>query len=178
MADDPRPAALAFLDVEASSLDDGFPVEVGWCSADLTRGASYLIRPEPSWLTRLRWSAEAEAVHGLDQARLTAEGLAAAEVADRLAADLAEAAVQSDAPEMDGRWLDLLFDGRPFPLDRCRPAGTAAVVSRAGLRPHRALDDAVGLAMGYISFATTEHRLAPEQAIDRGRALIRRVGRK
>lgn len=168
-----------FLDVEASSLKNGFPLEVAWCSADVLRGASYLIRPEPGWLDRYHWSTEAESIHGLSLDRLRAEGLAAAEVMARLCEDLRDCRVHSDNPRFDGGWLRLLRDPPPFDLTAVRPPGAAALsATSSGLRAHRALDDAVALAMAHASFAESDQdRLDAEEALARGRALVARCGR-
>lgn len=177
MPADDRPTL--FIDVEASSLQDGFPVEVAWCSADLTRGATYLIRPDDAWLETLDWSEEAESMHGLTLDRLTTEGRAAADVAERLAADLGGQRVESDNPRADAAWLGMLYDALPFTVCKTRPSGVPAVTMEAGLRPHRALDDAVSLAMGFISFDVPDDaRLSADSATDRGRELIRRAGRE
>lgn len=166
-----------FLDVEASSLMGGFPVEVAWCSADLRRGATYLIRPTPAWRRDLGWSAEAESLHGLSYERLHAEGLDPPEVAVRLAEDLRHAVVRSDNATFDGGWLEFLFDPLPFALDEARPPGVPALMREHGLRPHVALDDAVGLAIACDAFGRDD-RLALAEALDRGRALIERAGRR
>lgn len=170
---------IAFLDVEASSLRHGFPLEVGWCSADLLHGASFLIRPLPHWLDGYRWSREAEDMHGLTVDRLEREGLRPEEVVERLVADLNGFRVCSDNPAFDDGWLRLLRDPPPFEIDRERPPGLPAMQSTgSGLRPHRALDDAVMLAMAFASFAASGDRLAPEEALARGRALVERCGRR
>lgn len=165
-----------FIDVEASSLRDGFPVEVGWCSADLLRGATYLIRPPDDWVARLAWSREAQDLHTLTLDRLRAEGLPPDEVAARLAEDLA-GVLHSDNPAFDGGWLGMLFEALPFRLKEIRPAGVPAVMRENGFRPHYALDDAVGLAIGALSFGRSQDRLSTDEALERGRALIKRVGR-
>lgn len=170
--------AIAFLDVEASSLSHGFPLEVAWCSADLLHGASYLVRPAPGWLDRFAWTREAEALHGLTRERVAAEGLPADEVADRLAADLAGRLVRSDNPSFDGGWLRLLRDPPPVALDHATAPGGPALGAKSDLTPHRALDDAVLLAMAFASFGDGEAPLPPEEALTRGHALVARCGRR
>ncbi len=169
---------LVFIDVEASSLRNGFPVEVAWCAADLKSAATYLIRPEPTWWDRFTWSAEAEGMHGLDRAILEECGVPAAQVAERLLADLTGADVQSDNPAYDVGWLSVLFSGDPpFMIGQTRPAGAPMLSSDIGLRKHRALDDAVALAMAFKAFETDHQHLDPDSAEDMGRALLERYGR-
>lgn len=174
----PNPA-LVFIDIEASSLRKGFPVEVAWCAANLERAATYLIRPEPGWLDQYDWSAEAESMHGITRDLLEAQGLGAAEVAERLAEDLDGADVGSNNPAFDGGWLTVLYGGDPpFGLREIRPAGVASLSSDIDLRAHRALDDAVALAMAFKAFETDHHRLHADQAEARARDLLKRLGRR
>lgn len=64
---------IIFIDLEASSLHDGYPIEVAWCAEDLSVGASYLIHPAdwPHWLS---WDPGAEALHGLSADALERDG--------------------------------------------------------------------------------------------------------
>lgn len=169
---------LVFIDVEASSLKNGFPIEVAWCAADLKSAASYLIRPEPAWWDRFAWTAEAEGLHGLDRAILQDRGVPAAQVVEHLLADLTGADVQSDNPAFDRGWLSVLFGkDPPFPIGQTQPAGAAMLSSDIGLRKHRALDDAVALAMAFKAFGTDHQHLGPDSAEAMGRALLKRYGR-
>ncbi len=107
-----------FIDIEASGFGpESWPVSVAWCDH---RGEirKLLVRPAPEWTY---WDAEAERIHGLDRARLQAEGSALTEVAARLEADLKGLLAFSDAPDFDAGWLAALYRGlgrpTPFSLD-------------------------------------------------------------
>lgn len=105
-----------FIDIEASALDGGYPIEVGWAVlpedpvAPITSGG-LLIRPPDDWLSGLTWSPDSQMVHGIALADLLALGLPAGSVAARLHAVFAEAeVVWSDEGAMwDREWLDVLF---------------------------------------------------------------------
>jgi hypothetical protein len=100
--------ALLFVDFEASALEDGsFPIEIGWCSTD-GRGEAHLIRPTADW-TAL--SAASQAVHGISQEWLLAEGKPVEVVARRAVSAFSpkRAMVLSYAPPFDQFWLDKLF---------------------------------------------------------------------
>jgi len=104
-----------FIDVEASGFGPAsWPVSLAWCdhAGEIRR---CLIRPLPQWTY---WDEQAESVHGIDRARLDSEGLAPAEVAARLQADLKGMLAFSDAPDFDAAWLATLYRGlgRPMPF--------------------------------------------------------------
>jgi hypothetical protein len=159
---------ITFLDVEASSLRNGYPIEIAWCNADLTAGRSWLIRPA-GWPSHLEWDVKAERTHGLTLGLLEAAGEPPDGVADALADDLMTAeTVLSDNPSFDHGWLVELYcrgggtRAVPFQLEEAdavtvadRGRLTAAgvdpvartVAAEAGLVPHRALDDCVRQAL-------------------------------
>lgn len=171
---------IIFVDIEASSLHDGYPIEVAWCAADLSVGASYLIHPA-DWPHWLRWDPGAEALHGLSAEVLERDGLPPVVVAAALQRDLQPATVVvSDSPGYDRRWLRQLFDVadvQPVPVvaeedaetlitvaaSRNQIAADALEVGRrrvaqaTGLRRHRALDDAAWNAVGFgLAMGVTE----------------------
>lgn len=154
---------MNFIDLEASSLHKGsFPTEVAWCSHDLTRGGSYLIRPVDGWT---EWSPVSERLHGITLARLQAEGLPVAKVMEHLNADLQGEAVISDQPEFDFYWMGMLtaaagvamtFEFERTPLDAIlaaihgvdmsmvfSPLALPMLNREIGLVTHRALDDCI-----------------------------------
>lgn len=191
---------MIFLDFEASSIHAGsFPVEVGFCSHDLTRGWSAIIVPSDGWD---EWSPASEQTHGLSRAMLSDHGLPADEVMARLNADLGTAACIYN-PEFDARWLAKLsgastapatFSVEPTPLDallvaahgeaHIAPDGVhplaAQVMGRhAGLQAHRALDDAImhALRLGAVAAAAMERDHGPAAAATFRRELIERARR-
>src|SRR5690606_4612657 len=60
---------VLFADIEASSLIDGFPVEIGWAwrSHGNIEASSLLIVPPEKWLARHTWDPQAEAIHGISR---------------------------------------------------------------------------------------------------------------
>lgn len=100
---------IAFLDVEASALHDGYPIEIGWARMDGTVGA-VLIRPTAEWIDDRVWDDIAENVHGLTRDMLDDDGVSPAEALARVERELRGCMVYSDAPGFDAAWLDLLIE--------------------------------------------------------------------
>lgn len=163
---------LAFVDIEASGLGSkSWPVEVGWAFEE-GAATSILVRPDKSWSDDA-WDAGAERLHGLDRARLDAEGLDAREVCAAMNGALVDAEVYSDAPDWDGFWLFRLFSaggvkqafalkdfGRLMrPLVDGRESALFQRAARLAPRRHRAADDARHL--------QTLYRLAGENCAPR-----------
>jgi hypothetical protein len=99
------------LDVEASGFGRGsYPIEIGLCFPDGS-SVAYLICPAEDWT---HWDESAEAVHGIDRARLLAEGRSVVEVAALLNGHLAGNRVFSDAWSFDASWVARLFDAAGF----------------------------------------------------------------
>jgi len=151
---------ILFIDIEASALEFGYPIEIGW--SDVAGNADgVLIRPHPSWAS-LIWSQDSEAVHGITQADLWREGLSAEDAYACFAAAAAGASLFSDAPSYDERWLWQLVkaaNGSCFPrIESIRTLwGSIAVAHNMSLKkasqilqetenalpvPHRAAADA------------------------------------
>lgn len=175
--------AIAFLDVEASSLRQNlsFPTEIGFVAHDFSGGFVALIRPDPDWDD---WDPEAEAITALSREAIELFGEPVSQVADALNDMLAGADVLTDCPESDTRWLRRLFAAARInpaflmfePTPGCAPATVfdadilinlaearvksdfaftqdLELIARrifvgAGLQLHRALDDALYLAIG------------------------------
>lgn len=96
-----------FLDIEASGLHfDSYPIEIALLQDGRMR--SWLIRPEAKWT---HWCEQAQAMHGLSRAMLTAQGLPAKTVAAQLNEFLADGngLVYSDACAWDEDWINTLF---------------------------------------------------------------------
>ncbi|SUE63190.1 3'-5' exonuclease [Roseomonas gilardii] len=138
------PTPLLFLDFEASSLLPGtFPIEVGWCT-EAGQVESHLIHPGA--FPQGQWSFESEAIHGISQERLCAEGRPAVEVAHRFLEVAAGKQVVVSSLQYDGMWLKLLLETIDAPVpalvsDRaaCRAAATNILL--AGLPPEPGSDD-------------------------------------
>ena len=95
-----------FIDIEASSLNEGsVPIEVAWVEEN-DQGESHLVRPEPHWRD---WSPEAEALHGISLEQLSAKGQPAVEIAQAMAVACRNRILVSDAPTYDAAWLKVLF---------------------------------------------------------------------
>lgn len=172
---------MCFLDVEASSLFDGFPIEVGWVFVRDFKvwGSSFLIRPEESWLEDVsRWSSESQEVHGISRRDLLANGIPVSEARQRLATELAEKVVYSDAVRFDGEWLQVLFNGSmaaplslPFTLAWIGEAYAGSITDevayereirkRANFRTeHRAYEDALDNA---LMWCHCRHGIRPDR---------------
>lgn len=142
---------LLTLDFEASCLPRhgrSFPIEVA--IADLSgRTRSWLIRPDPAW-SDWGWTAEAEALHGLNRELLYAEGMDVRAVLAELADAVGGREVFADH-HLDSCWLNTLAEAAgqrpPFRvshvaslLDRWQPTAStmeAAVINADALVPHR-----------------------------------------
>ncbi len=155
---------IAFVDFEASALDGGYPVEVGYARSDGKVGA-ILIKPRFEW-RGLTWSAESERIHRLSRSVLD-QGQSSETALQSLNDDLDDYACFSNAPTFDWHWLRMLDPEQPL---RFRPMMTPAdsllmtaaeeagvpgpvaarVVDRAiRLGGHTAAGDAAALAAGY-----------------------------
>jgi hypothetical protein len=150
-----------FVDVEASApLRLGYPIEVGLAAggADGFVGlGGMLIRPPMRWAKGLRWMAEAQAVHGIDQATLEREGRDPGEAARWLNGILGDGTAYSDAPRFDGPWLEMIhaISGVPATYSVKDVAVAFAETSELGYhtaekarrrwgdKPHRAEADAL-----------------------------------
>ena len=100
---------LAFVDIEASGLVNGFPIEIGWAKENGEVGA-ILIRPHPEWLTDLAWDANAERIHSLTRELLAERGTAIDDAVDAINNALIGCKCVSDSPSNDWYWLSLLFE--------------------------------------------------------------------
>jgi hypothetical protein len=155
---------IIFIDFEASALDGGYPIEVGYAKSDGRVGA-FLIKPRPEW-DALNWSVTSERIHRLPREVLI-QGIDSDEVLKRLNVELQDGACFSTAPAYDWHWLGLLNPERVIEFrlmntpadsllmhvaDESGISGSVAarIVDRATrLGGHTAAGDAAGLAAGY-----------------------------
>jgi hypothetical protein len=152
---------MIVIDLEASSLDNGFPVSVGIVSSD-GRMFYAVIKPHSDWSTGYRWSHQAERIHGFSRDHLAAHGWDAAAVVNDIRAMFGDEEFTSDAPWHDASWfndlirvsgiaytpqrhrettrvrLETLFDE----LDVSSKARRAIIDMRHEMRTHHALSDA------------------------------------
>lgn len=176
---------LVFLDITTSSVAGGAPVAVAWVAADLSAGASWLVRPAPDWDDSL-FDPDTEAVHGPTREQLETEGRDARRVALLLAEDLADTTVASVNPARHEALLDVLFENAPFPrpfvlrdadgLRRSRwgepdESDILRTRSAVGLTPGLALDGAVELGLSWMLASGA----APYEAAQRARELMARL---
>jgi hypothetical protein len=100
---------IAFIDVVASGLVSGYPIEIGYARADGAVGA-ILIQPHAEWISDLHWDPSAEYIHSLTRELLVEHGTQIDDAVDALNAALAGCRCISDSPSNDWRWLSLLLE--------------------------------------------------------------------
>ena len=96
------------LDIEASALENGYPIEVG--IADAGRGTvhAWLIRPHASWAWEA-WNPASAKIHGLTKVDLE-RGDNVLTVAQGVLRAVGGRSLATDNPEFDGFWLGRLFE--------------------------------------------------------------------
>lgn len=162
-----------WLDVEASSLSvDSWPIEIGWCSADL-KAHSFLVKPMDQWTD---WSRASETIHGISRAELDMHGVEAVETARRLNEIARGKQVLSDNPEADSDWLRQLYHDtgvdQTFAIQDARKLEALAItlgrlttgyaqsltedINRAFPHPHRAGPDARREAARFLALSLPE----------------------
>jgi len=101
------------MDIEASALISGFPVEIGWAwqEADSIQTDSVLIAPADKWLDILTWDPSAEATHGLTLDSLRNYGILPADACQYLNSQLHNLDVVFDTglSGADVQWLKLAY---------------------------------------------------------------------
>lgn len=105
----PENYEFIFLDTEASSLWDGYPIEVAWMS-ETGEKDSFLIKPMDFWLKTKHWSLDSEAIHNIEFNHLMSDGICPITSVDRLNEMLKGKIVLCDALSSDGEWLALLHE--------------------------------------------------------------------
>lgn len=154
-------------DIEASGLTpESYPIEIAWSLPSGEIRAS-LIQIHASWGDY--WDPVAEAMHHISREMLRAQGLPAAEVAERLNRDLAGEKVYFDGGGYDQHWLNRIFQAagmkpafrfRDFDrllalvgvrnTDRQEAAAARARQDVGDLPQHRAANDVKFLQRWYI----------------------------
>lgn len=159
---------VIFIDVEASSLHNGYPIEIGWAIVrDLeVTTESCLIRPTEKWLSQdWRWSSDAQAVHKIVLHDLINLGKPVWEVKARMTSLFAGKVLFSDAAGFDFNWITELYHAEapvgpaiPFKLADISVAFAGADTDERKydrearkrdryLPEHRAADDALNHAL-------------------------------
>lgn len=159
---------IIFVDLEASSLTEGYPIEVGWAIVRdfKVTTESHLIRPTPEWyFDDFRWSTDSQAVHRITRGNLLDHGKLPTEVATRMTELFSGKTLYSDAPRYDFAWTVELFHAAfkdrsavPFKLadvsSLYEDGGTDDRKFEQEVRKrrkfkveHRAADDALNLAL-------------------------------
>lgn len=162
----PRNLPVAIVDIEASGLQDGYPLELGWAivhrDLSITSDAC-LLAPDDEIVAIGAWDPDAEALHGLSLADCRRDGVPYGVGARRLLAALYGIHdVYTDAPETDCAWLSVLAESEPGIAnlqlrhvgDLYRPLGPHGLAAlRDRMRaeaPHRAEPDARGWAEHFV----------------------------
>lgn len=103
---------VIFIDLEASSLHNGYPIEVGWAIVRdfKVTAESWLIRPVEEWITQdWCWSADAQNVHGIKMSNLLSLGRPVTEIKARMTSLFKGKVLFSDAVGFDFNWLIALY---------------------------------------------------------------------
>jgi hypothetical protein len=96
------------LDVEASALENGYPIEIAIADVENATLRAWLIRPAAAWRDR-EWSPASQKIHGLT--RETVEtGDAVELVARDIATFVGGRTLMSDNFAFDGHWIAQLFE--------------------------------------------------------------------
>lgn len=108
-----------FVDLEASALHNGFPIEVGWARVDAAGDITveaWLIKPPLAWAeAEWRWSFDAQRIHDIPLTMLMRDGRTCTWIAERMNTLFAGQTLYSDAPGFDARWLEQVFHEAGIP---------------------------------------------------------------
>ncbi|RED45025.1 hypothetical protein [Aestuariispira insulae] len=103
---------ITFVDLEASSLYGGWPIELGFAHLfddGTIQSGAWLIYPDQDWVEDwdywTGWSLESETIHGISKELLLDQGIAAQKVVEHFEAEIAETLLVSDAPAYDQGWI-------------------------------------------------------------------------
>lgn len=137
------------VDVEASGLQpESYPIEIAWYDYETGEFDSFLVKPANYWTY---WDPAAEAIHGIKQETLMADGISVFEASERLLKGLKGRKIYSDAVHFDAMWIDALLEasgettiipfGSVYELVPDRNYALLGEKLSLSDRPHRALDD-------------------------------------
>ncbi|MCA3267831.1 MAG: hypothetical protein ING19_17350 [Azospirillum sp.] len=135
------------VDVEASALEGGYPIEIA--IADLAAGKvhAWLIRPHASWAWDA-WSPESEKIHGLSKAEID-RGDDVTTVGQGIERVLAGRKLATDNGEYDGWWLARLFAAArmdsPIRLHPKRVDETCIAIAKHLGKPQSGLVDVLAM---------------------------------
>lgn len=156
---------ISVLDIEASGIGShSYPIEVG---ITLSSGETYsrLIKPIDSWT---HWELQAELLHRISREQLLSNGVSLTQVCHELNELCENRILYSDAWVHDSSWLNKLFGFAGIlpkfsisPIETLLGDGWTAnkwlnvkkqVIQRLGIRPHRALSDALVISEAYKEY--------------------------
>lgn len=104
---------IVFADIEASSLINGYPIEIGWAwrNSGRVECASILIAPPERWRRDLVWDPGAETVHGLSRKDICKLGDAPRHACGTLnmALDGRDLVFDTGRTGVDATWLKMLY---------------------------------------------------------------------
>ncbi len=100
---------MVIIDIEVSSLVDGYPIEIGWARSD-GECRAYLIRPTDELIAHTKWDPVSQSIHGISRELLEQRGMPIDEVVANLNRDLDGERILSDAPSHDWQWLMVLLE--------------------------------------------------------------------
>lgn len=172
--------SIIAIDFEASCLPRhgrSYPIEVGVSSVHGTR--SWIIAPHPEW-EDWDWLAEAEALHGISQAKIAREGVPAAKVWSELVEAIGPMRPVADS-QIDQYWMDVLAQAAgaqtslaidhiatlmdEWRVDESTIAGAVAMANRTHPFRHRAAADARWLAAVIDGLQPAENRIAAQREL-------------
>jgi len=100
---------MIVIDIEASALVDGYPIEIAWARTG-GKCRAYLIKPSADLIAHTNWDSISQSIHGLSRELLEQRGMPIGEVVESLNRDLNGEKVLSDAPSHDWNWLQVLLE--------------------------------------------------------------------
>lgn len=118
--------SLLTLDIEASALEHGYPIEVAVADVGARQVKAWLIRPFLGWAI-LDWEDESEAIHKLTTEIVQSRGEPIEKIVEEMSAFIDGRYLCSDNPRFDARLLAMLFKvaACPVPVVDNKSSGAA-----------------------------------------------------